>query len=54
MIYNLDKLKQILPVKSYQSMDYVINGAMDSSHAPKCLSCNGEKSTEMRQKRMVA
>ena len=32
MIYNLDnKLKQILPVKSYQQMDCVINGVINSS-----------------------
>ena len=55
MIYNPDKLKQILPVKSYQSMDCVINGVIDSSILPeisqnisKFLSCNGEKAAEMR------
>ena len=35
MIYNPDKLKQILPVKSDQLMDCVINGVMDSSILPE-------------------
>ena len=39
MIYNPDKLKQILPVKSDQLMDYVINGVMDSSILPETFSC---------------
>ena len=60
MIYNPDKIKQILPVKSYQSMDCVINGVTDSSilseffHVSKCLSCNGEKTAAMRSKEWVA
>ena len=29
MIYNPNKLKQILPVKSDQSMGFAINGVMD-------------------------
>ena len=39
MIYNPDKLKQILPVKSYQLMDCVINGVIDTSVLPEILSC---------------
>ena len=39
MIYNPDKLKQILPVKSDQLMDCVINGVMDSSILPEIFSC---------------
>ena len=53
--YNPNKLKQILPVKSYYSIDCVINGVIDSSIPPdisqnvsKYLSCNGEKTAEMR------
>ena len=38
MIYNLGKLKQILPVKSDQLMDRVINGVMDSSVLPEIFS----------------
>ena len=37
MIYNSDKLKQILPVKSYQSMDGLINGVIISSILPEFL-----------------
>ena len=39
MIYNPDKLKQILPVKSDQSMDCVINEVMDSSILSEIFSC---------------
>ena len=39
MIYNPNKLKQILPVKSDQLMDCVINGVMDSSILPEIFSC---------------
>ena len=39
MISNPEKLKQILPVKSYQSMDCAINGVIDSSILPKICSC---------------
>ena len=39
MIYNPNKLKQILPVKLYQSMDCVINGVIDSSILPEIFSC---------------
>ena len=39
MIYNPDKLKQILPVKPYQSMDCVINEVIDSSILPEIFSC---------------
>ena len=35
MIYNTDKLKQILPVKSKQLMDCVTNGVIDSSILPE-------------------
>ena len=35
MIYNPNKLKQILPLKSYQSMECVINGVIDSSILPE-------------------
>ena len=38
MIYNPDKLKQILPVKSYQSMDCVINAVIHSSVLPEFFS----------------
>ena len=38
MIYNPDKLKQILAVKSYQSMDCVINGVIGSSILPEIFS----------------
>ena len=38
MIYDPDKLKQILPVKSDQLMDYVINWLMDSSILPEIFS----------------
>ena len=38
MIYNRDKLKQILPVKSNQPMDRVINGVMDSPILPEMFS----------------
>ena len=39
MIYNSKKPKKILPVKSYQSMDCVINGVIDSSILPEIFSC---------------
>ena len=39
MIYNPNKLKQILPVKSDQLMDCVINGVMDSSVLPEICLC---------------
>ena len=39
MIYNPDKLKQILPVKLDQLMDCVINGVMDSLILPEIFSC---------------
>ena len=64
MIYNRDKLKQILPVKSNQPMDRVINGVMDSSILPEMfsflycffvfLSYNGEKTAKMRKRKQVA
>ena len=38
MIYNPDKLKQILSVKSDQSMDCVINEVMGSSILPEIFS----------------
>ena len=38
MIYNTNKLKHILPVKSDQSMGFVINGVMDSSTLPEIIS----------------
>ena len=55
MIHNPNKLEQNLPVKWYQSMDCIMNGVIDSSILPeifynvsKYLSCNGEKTAEMR------
>ena len=39
MIYNPDKLKQILPVKLYQAMDCVINVVLDLSILPEIFPC---------------
>ena len=39
MIFNPNKLKQTLPVKSDQSIDYVINGVVDSSVLPEIFLC---------------
>ena len=49
MIYNLNKLKQILPVKSDQSMDCVVNGLMDSSILPEIFSCLKTHAMEKNQ-----
>ena len=56
-IYNPNKLKQILPVKSYQLIERIkkwgnqfinSNSTRNFSSVSKCLSCNGEKTAEMR------
>ena len=39
MIYNRNMLKEILPVKSYQLIDCVINGVIDSLNLPEIFSC---------------
>ena len=60
MIYNPDKLKQILPVKLYQAMDCVINVVLDSSILPeifpylKIFIMQWKKNTQNETKRMVS
>ena len=49
MIYNPNKLKQILPVKSDQLMDCVINGVIDSSILPEIFSCLKRHAIEKKQ-----
>ena len=49
MIYNPDKLKQILLVKSDQLMDFVINEVIDSSILPEIFSCLKRHAMEKKQ-----